>query len=147
MSSKLLLIFNSFHFNFLFLFKIKISLQFLKINKMWKINFCSRWDSSPQPLDFATSVLTTRPQGFHDWEQIAPSYYVLIGSCDINHLKALTLHLYININKYISGYSTLVQFESGTRKFVLFTQTLKLNIYGKRVMEERVLRKQESTLK
>ena len=27
------------------------------------------------------------------------------------------------INKSLSGYSTLVQFQSGTRNFVLFTQT------------------------
>ena len=43
-------------------FKIKISF-FLKINTIWKINFCSRWDLGPRPLDFATSVLTTRPEG------------------------------------------------------------------------------------
>ena len=48
-------IFNDFiNFKF-FMFKIKISFKILKINKIWKIrkiNFCSRWDLNPQPLDF-----------------------------------------------------------------------------------------------
>ena len=65
--------------------------------KNLKINFCSRRDLIPRPLDFATSILTTRPRGLRDWERITPSlasYYILTGSCDINHLKALLYKSY-----------------------------------------------------
>ena len=54
MSSKLLIFINFI----LILLKLKFFFQFLKINKIWKINFCSRWDSNPRPLDWTRVVYT-----------------------------------------------------------------------------------------
>ena len=51
MSSKLLII-NYFNFDILFFIKINISLQFLKINKIWKLNFLLPVEFEPKTSKF-----------------------------------------------------------------------------------------------